>query len=105
MMLYVVLGLLREVRPVCTSFFSLLPRHPLIAPFFSGNYIIAATLFVLSQLDFYLLSETICKGSGSKIDGSFVATILETATVFVLYLAWRSITEGKLCSFHFDGLN
>jgi len=74
MMLYVVLGLLREVRPV-------------------WNYIIAATLFVLSQLDFYLLSETICKGSGSKIDGSFVATILETATVFVLYLAWRSITE------------
>jgi len=74
MMLYVVLALLREVRPV-------------------WNYIIAATLFVLSQLDFYLLSEVICKGSGSKIDGSFVATILETATVFVLYLAWRSITE------------
>jgi len=74
LMLYVVLGLLREVRPV-------------------WNYIIAATLFVLSQLDFYLLSEVICKGSNSKIDGSFVATILETATVFVLYLAWRSITE------------
>jgi len=73
-MLYVVLSLLREVRPV-------------------WNYIIAATLFVLSQLDFYLLSEVICKGSDSKIDGSFVATILETATVFVLYLAWRSITE------------
>jgi len=74
LMVYVVLGLLKEVRPV-------------------WNYIIAATLFVLSQLDFYLLSEVICKGSNSKIDGSFVATILETATVFVLYLAWRSITE------------
>jgi len=73
-MLFVVVKLLRELRPV-------------------WNYIIAATLFVLSQLDFYLLSEVICKGSGSKIDGSFVATILETATVFVLYLAWRSITE------------
>lgn len=29
-----------------------------------------------------------------RIDGSFVATILETAAVGVLYLAWRSITEG-----------
>ena len=35
------------------------------------------------------------QGSNSKIDGSFVATLLETAAVGVLYLAWKSITEGK----------
>lgn len=28
------------------------------------------------------------------MDGSFIATLLETAAVVVLYIAWRSITEG-----------
>jgi len=73
-MMYVVLSLLREVRPV-------------------WNFVLSLVLFVLSQLAFYLLSETICNGSSAKIDGSFVATILETASVFVLFMAWRSITE------------
>lgn len=75
-------------------------------------YIIAATLFVLSQLDYFLLNkvrvggclsttthltpfQVICKGANAKVDGSFVATVLETASVAVLYLAWRSITEGE----------
>ena len=40
-------------------------------------------------------SQVICKGTKAKIDGSFIATILETASVAVLYLAWRSITEGE----------
>ena len=57
-------------------------------------YLLAAALFVLSQLDYFLLSRVICKGANRKIDGSFVATILETASVGVLYLAWRSITES-----------
>ena len=35
------------------------------------------------------------KGSNAKVDGSFVATILETASVGMLYLAWKSITEGE----------
>lgn len=29
------------------------------------------------------------------MDGSFIATVLETAAVYVLYLAWKNITEGK----------
>ncbi|TFK81589.1 hypothetical protein K466DRAFT_557746 [Polyporus arcularius HHB13444] len=78
-MAYVVLGLLNEVRPM-------------------WYYVLAAVLFVLSQLDYFLLSKVICKaaatGAVSKVDGSFIATILETAAVGVLYLAWRSITEG-----------
>lgn len=73
-MTWIVLITLREVRPM-------------------WFYILAATLFVLSQLDFFLLNKVICKGTNAKIDGSFIATVLETACVLALYLAWRSITE------------
>lgn len=91
-MTYIVLAVLNEVRPM-------------------WFYILSAALFVLSQLDYFLLSKVICKvchvaypllpvltrhrqGASAKVDGSFVATFLETASVGVLYLAWKSITEG-----------
>jgi len=74
MMSWIVLLVLREIRPM-------------------WFYILAATLFVLSQLDYFLLSKVICKGTNGKVDGSFIATIFETASVAALYLAWRSITE------------
>ncbi|KAJ7237272.1 chitin synthase III catalytic subunit [Mycena haematopus] len=73
-MAYIVLSVLNEVRPM-------------------WFYILSAALFVLSQLAYFLLSKVICKGSNQKVDGSFVATLLETASVGVLYLAWKSITE------------
>ncbi|KAH9486153.1 Chitin synthase export chaperone [Psilocybe cubensis] len=73
-MSYIVLHVLNETRPM-------------------WYYILASCLFVLSQLAWFLLGRVICKGSNSKIDGSFVATILESAAVGVLYLAWKSITE------------
>lgn len=73
-MSWIVLAILREIRPM-------------------WFYILAATLFVLSQLDYFLLNKVICKGTNGKVDGSFIATVLETASVTVLYLAWRSITE------------
>ncbi|KIJ63008.1 hypothetical protein HYDPIDRAFT_176115 [Hydnomerulius pinastri MD-312] len=73
-MLYIVLGVLNEVRPV-------------------WYYVISAILFILSQLDYFLLNKVICRGSSMKVDGSFIATILETAAVVVLYYAWRGITE------------
>jgi len=82
-MTYIVLTILQETRPM----------------FF---YLLAAALFVLSQLDYFLLSRVICKGANSKTDGSFVATILETAAVGVLYLAWRSITESAPWPFFFS---
>jgi hypothetical protein len=72
---YIVLAVLNEVKPM----------------YF---YILAAVLFVLSQLAWFLLSGVICRGTNAKIDGSFIATLLETAAVGVIYLAWRSITEG-----------
>ncbi|KAK7031695.1 chitin synthase III catalytic subunit [Favolaschia claudopus] len=74
LMAYIVLAVLNELRPM-------------------WFYILSAALFVLSQLAYFLLSKVICKGSNQKVDGSFVATILETAAVGVLYLAWKSITE------------
>ncbi|TFK45287.1 hypothetical protein OE88DRAFT_1669482 [Heliocybe sulcata] len=76
LMLYIVLGILNEVRPV-------------------WYFILAATVFVLSQLDYFLLNKVICRGSNTRVDGSFVATILETAAVGILYLAWKSITEDS----------
>ncbi|THH15006.1 hypothetical protein EW146_g5407 [Bondarzewia mesenterica] len=84
---YIVIGVLNEVRPI-------------------WYYVLSAVLFILSQLDYFLLNKVIChlhphsnastslKGTSAKIDGSFVATVLETAAVSVLYLAWKSITEG-----------
>lgn len=75
LMLYIVLGILNELRPV-------------------WYYILAGVLFVLSQLDYFLLNKVICNGvNPHRLDGSFVATVLETAAVGVLHLAWRSITE------------
>jgi len=56
-------------------------------------YTLAAISFVLSQLAVFLLSKVVCNGSGAKIDGSFVATFLETLSVVLLYVAWRNITE------------
>jgi hypothetical protein len=74
LMSYIVLAILNEVRPM-------------------WYYTLSATLFVLSQLDYFLLNKIICRGSSHTIDGSFVATVLETAAVGVLFLAWKNITE------------
>ncbi|KAF8056510.1 chitin synthase III catalytic subunit [Lyophyllum atratum] len=56
-------------------------------------YTLAALLFVLSQLAWFLLGRVLCTASNQRVDGSFLATVLETAAVSVLFLAWRSITE------------
>ncbi|KAF8555620.1 hypothetical protein OG21DRAFT_1483758 [Imleria badia] len=74
MMSYIVMGILNEVRPV-------------------WYYVISAILFILSQLDYFLLSKVICRGASMKVDGSFIATILETAAVVFIFLGWRGITE------------
>ncbi|KAH9030742.1 chitin synthase III catalytic subunit [Lactarius pseudohatsudake] len=71
---WIVAAVLREMRPLI-------------------YYGLAGLLFILAQLAFFLLSRPICNGTNAKIDGSFIATVLDTATVVVLYLAWRSITE------------
>jgi hypothetical protein len=55
--LFVVIKILRE-------------RKPLVL------FGLTALLFALSQGAYYALSETICRGSNAKVDGSFVATIV-----------------------------
>ncbi|KAF5344835.1 hypothetical protein D9756_011102 [Leucocoprinus leucothites] len=77
LMTYIVLHVLNETRPM-------------------WYYLLSAALFVLAQLAWFLLGRVICRGSNQKVDGSFIATVLETASVGVLFLAWRSITEGAL---------
>ncbi|KAK1232291.1 hypothetical protein PQX77_004665 [Marasmius sp. AFHP31] len=82
LMTYIVLAVLREVKPMV-------------------YYVMAAALFVLSQLAWFLLGRVVCSslllgvtlGSNAKVDGSFIATVLETGAVVALYFAWRSITE------------
>ncbi|KAF5380016.1 hypothetical protein D9615_006296 [Tricholomella constricta] len=56
-------------------------------------YALSALLFVLSQLAWFLLGRVICTASNRRVDGAFLGTVLETAAVGVLFLAWRSITE------------
>ncbi|KAJ4001934.1 chitin synthase III catalytic subunit [Lentinula boryana] len=74
-MLYIILAMLKESRPTL-------------------YYILAGVAFVFSQLAWFLLGKLICVGSGSKLDGSFLATILETITVVLIFFGWKSITEG-----------
>ncbi|KAJ3576639.1 hypothetical protein NP233_g276 [Leucocoprinus birnbaumii] len=73
-MTYIVLHVLNETRPM-------------------WYYLLSTILFVLAQLAWFLLGRVICRGSNQKVDGSFIATLLETASVGMLFLAWRSITE------------
>ncbi|KZP10804.1 hypothetical protein FIBSPDRAFT_872252 [Athelia psychrophila] len=56
-------------------------------------YALSRVLFVLSRLDYFLLNKLIWKGMKAKNDGSFVASICETAAVGVVYLARRIITK------------
>ncbi|THU84687.1 hypothetical protein K435DRAFT_687056 [Dendrothele bispora CBS 962.96] len=73
LMTYIVVGVLKETRPLV-------------------YYALAAFLFVLSQLAWFMLGKVICEGTSKRVDGSFIATILETASVVVLFFSWRTIT-------------
>lgn len=74
LMAYIVIHLLNEKRPM-------------------AFYGLAAFLFVVSQIIWLLVGKVICQASNQRVDGSFIATVLETASVGVLFLGWRSITE------------
>ncbi|KAF8989714.1 chitin synthase III catalytic subunit-domain-containing protein [Cyathus striatus] len=74
LMTFIVLKVLNETRPM-------------------WYYVLSGALFVLAQLAWFLLGRVVCRGSNERVDGSFIATILETASVCALYLGWRSITE------------
>ncbi|KAG6896811.1 hypothetical protein C0992_005911 [Termitomyces sp. T32_za158] len=76
LMTYIVVKVLREFRPMIL-------------------YALAALLFVLAQLAWFLLGRVLCTASHHRVDGSFLATVLETAAIVALFFAWRSITEDS----------
>ena len=84
LMVWIVARILHEMRPLV-------------------YYVLAGILFIFAQLAYFLLSRTICDGTNARIDGSFIATALETATVIMLYLAWQGITEGSCLSYQVCG--
>ncbi|KAG8759106.1 hypothetical protein FRC14_006657 [Serendipita sp. 396] len=57
-------------------------------------YLGALFLLVGGQFIFVFLGTPICQGSNKFIDSSFLATLLNTASMGVLFLAWKSITES-----------
>ncbi|KAK8850383.1 hypothetical protein IAR55_004301 [Kwoniella newhampshirensis] len=73
-MLYVVMGKLREIKP---------------AFLYLGSFI----LFAAAQVVFFLASQPICSASNGKVNSAFLATLLECLSMVTLYFAWRSITE------------
>jgi len=73
-MVFVVLRILRERRPIL-------------------YFLVAFALFAIAQVMYFEVSKYICKSSKAKVDGSLIATFFETASVFTLFLGWKSITE------------
>ncbi|KAG8826511.1 hypothetical protein FRC19_008763 [Serendipita sp. 401] len=74
LMAYVIIVVLRE-------------RKPLI-------YLSLAFLSITgSQVVYMLANKPLCKVSDAKVDGSFIATLLETIAVVLLVVTWSSITE------------
>ncbi|WVQ70595.1 hypothetical protein IAR50_000114 [Cryptococcus sp. DSM 104548] len=73
-MLYIVVGVLDEIKPAFL-------------------YTIAFLLFVSGQIIFFLASQPLCNASGGKVNSAFLATLLQTLSIGSLYLAWVSITE------------
>ncbi|KAH8918522.1 hypothetical protein BT69DRAFT_1225310 [Atractiella rhizophila] len=63
--------------------------------------IITLALFALSQGAYWALSHTICTGTSAKVDGSFLATLLETTAVVALFAGWKSITEEAWVRLYF----
>lgn len=53
----------------------------------------AAFAFIASQAFYYALGHKICTGTDGKIDSSWIATLLETVTIGLIYAAWQYVTE------------
>ena len=76
LMTYIVLRVLNEKRPMV-------------------YYSLSLFLFVVAQIIWFLVGKVICDASKQRVDGIFIATVLETASVAVLFMAWISITEDS----------
>ncbi|GJN87730.1 hypothetical protein Rhopal_000685-T1 [Rhodotorula paludigena] len=63
----------------------------------------AAFCFILAQAAQLALSHRICIGTDAKIDGSWIATFLETITVALIFVAWKMVTEDEWDSYTIGG--
>ncbi|EIW69847.1 hypothetical protein M231_00980 [Tremella mesenterica] len=73
-MLVIVLKVLNEVKPALF-------------------YILAFMFFAGGQVIFFLASQPLCNSSNGKINGAFLSTLLNTASIGSIYYAWMTITE------------
>lgn len=82
-MTYVVVAVLREMKPLF---------------FYCGS--LAA--FIAAQVVFFLANKPLCEASSSMVDGSFIATILQTASLGLMFAGWMTITEGSWDTTYFS---
>jgi len=75
-MTYIVLTILQEWKPCLL---------------YVGSFL----LFAGSQVIYMVPSKTICEASNRVLDGSFIATVLETGSLGLVFLAWMKITESS----------
>lgn len=102
----VVVRILREKKPLCTSSScrkcaasaagvnhgadrSLQPCN--LAVTLLG----AAVAFIAAQAFYYALGHKICTGTNGKIDSSWIATLLETVSIGLIFAAWQFVTEDE----------
>ncbi|KXN86845.1 Chitin synthase export chaperone [Leucoagaricus sp. SymC.cos] len=78
---YVSLGILHERRPFWI-------------------YVGAIVVFIVAQV-FRLspVGTSICESSNQRVDGTFIATFLETVAIVVMYYGWADMTKGACVSF------
>lgn len=74
LMAYVITVVLREKKPL---------------GYLTSAFIVMAG----SQVVFMLANDPLCKAAQQKVDGSFIATLLETISVVLLIVTWSSVTE------------
>ncbi|CAG7850597.1 SubName: Full=Related to export control protein CHS7 {ECO:0000313/EMBL:CCA71545.1} [Serendipita indica DSM 11827] len=75
-MSYIVVNILGEKRPLM-------------------YYLGALVVFIGAQLAYLFLGTAICQGTNRFIDSAFIATLLETTAMGLLFIGWRTITESK----------
>ena len=53
----------------------------------------ALLFFILGQAALWALSQRVCIGTDSRVDGSFLSTLCTIISVAFFYYAWQSVTE------------
>jgi len=58
-------------------------------------YLASFLVFAGSQVVYMIAGKTLCEVSNRVVDGSFIATTLETGSLTLLFVAWMKITESS----------